>query len=122
MTDATAEFFGALAQSGHEPLLEKAKGTVSFELTNGKRVERWLVAVDNGDVNVSRRNAKADCTVRVKKDLFEAIVAGEANAMAAVLRGAVAIEGEMQLVALFQRVFPSPPAKRARRRNGRRSS
>jgi putative sterol carrier protein len=118
MTDATAEFFDALAQSGHEPLLEKAKGTVSFELTNGKQVERWLVAVDDGDVTVSRRNTKADCTVRVKKDLFEAIAAGEANAMAAFLRGEVAIAGEMELMALLQRVFPGPPTKRPRRRNG----
>src|SRR5437667_1683334 len=108
MTDATAEFFDALSQSGHEPLLEKAKGTVSFELTNGTRVECWLVTLENGDVNVSRKNAKADCTVRVNKDLFEAIAAGEANAMAAFLRGEVAIDGDMELMALFQRVFPGP--------------
>src|SRR5438874_1773873 len=53
MTDATAEFFDALSQSGHEPLLEKAKGTVSFELTNGTRVECWLVTLENGDVKAS---------------------------------------------------------------------
>jgi len=118
MTDATAEFFDALSQSDHEPLLEKAKGTVSFELTNGTRVECWLVTLENGDVNVSRKNAKADCTVRVNKDLFEAIAAGQANAMAAFLRGEVAIDGDMELMALFQRVFPGPPTKRPRRQNG----
>lgn len=117
--DATNEFFGSLAQRGHEPLLEKAKGTISFELTNGKRVERWLVAVDRGDVGVSRRNVRADCRVRVRKDLFDAIVAGKTNGMAAFLRGALTIDGEYDLMAVFQRVFPGPPAKRVKRRTGK---
>jgi putative sterol carrier protein len=118
ISNATGEFFDSLAQRGHEPLLEKAKGTIGFELTDGKRVERWLVELKGGDVGVSRRNIRADCRVRVKKDLFDEIVVGKANGMAAFLRGALAIEGQYELMAVFQRVFPGPPAKRARRRGG----
>jgi putative sterol carrier protein len=118
MTEATAEFFGALAQRGHEPLLEKAKGTVRFELADRNRVDHWLLAVDNGDVAVSRKDARADCTVRAKKELFDGIASGEVNAAAAVLRGAMTVDGEMELLVLLQRVFPSPPAKPTRRRNG----
>jgi putative sterol carrier protein len=118
MTDATAEFFGSLAERGHEPLLEKAKGTVRLELADGKRIHRWMVAVDNGDVAVSRKDARADCTVRARKELFDGIASGKVNATAAVLRGALTIDGDMELMVQLQKLFPSPPARGARRGNG----
>ena len=37
MTDATTEFFDDLDARGHEPLLEKATGTVRIDLSSGKR-------------------------------------------------------------------------------------
>lgn len=47
MTDANAEFFQGLGSRGHEPLLEKATGTIRFDLADGTRTDRWLVtAVD----------------------------------------------------------------------------
>jgi putative sterol carrier protein len=125
MTDATAEFFGALAERGHMPLLEKTKGTVRFELADGKRTDRWFLAVDKGDLAVSRRNAGADCTMRADKALFDRIAAGEVNATAAVLRGAVTIDGDMEMLVQLQKLFPWPPPKRRRRvggSNGRRKT
>jgi putative sterol carrier protein len=98
--------------------LEKAKGTVRFELADGKRVDRWLLAVDKGDLSVSRRNVGADCTFHADKALFDRIVDGEVNATAAFLRGAVTIDGDMELLVQLQKLFPGPPAKRRRRRNG----
>ena len=118
MSDATAEFFGTLTQRGHVPVLEKAKGTVRIELAEGKRVDRWLLVVDKGDLSVSRKNVGADCIIRADKALFERIVDGEVNATAAVLRGAVTIDGDMELLVQLQKLFPGPPAKRRRRRNG----
>jgi putative sterol carrier protein len=117
MTDATVEFFGALEERGHDPLLEHVKGTMRFELADGKRVDRWFLTVDNGDLDVSRRNRSADCTFRADKALFDGIAGGEVNATAAVLRGAVAVDGEWKLLVMFQRLLPGPPAKRGRRRN-----
>jgi putative sterol carrier protein len=107
--DATAQFFEALDSRGHEPLLEMTSGTMRVELADGKQTERWLVSVDKGDVAVSHRNVKADCTVRAPKDVFDGMVTGEVNAMAALLRGAVAVEGDHELLVLFQRLFPGPP-------------
>jgi ubiquinone biosynthesis protein UbiJ len=108
MTDLIAEFFGALDRRGHEPMLEKASGTLRFDVAKGKRIERWLVTVDRGDVAVSRRNRAADCVVRLDRPTLEAIVSGRSNATAAMLRGIVSIEGDLDLVVLFQRLFSRP--------------
>ena len=118
ITDATAEFFGALAERGHVPMLEWAKGTVRFELADGKRVDRWHLVVEKGDLAVSRRNARAECTFRANKALFDQIANGEVNATAAVLRGAAVIDGNMELLVQLQKLFPGPPAKRGRGRKG----
>jgi putative sterol carrier protein len=103
----TTDLFESLGRRGHEPLLEQAQGTLRFELENGQP-QRWLVELDKGDVVVSHANRKADATVRADAQLFDRIVRGEVNAMAAVLRGAVTVEGDPQLLMLFQRLFPGP--------------
>ena len=114
--DPTAEFFDALRQRGNEPLLRKASGSVRIDLTDGKRTERWLVELRKGDVAVSRRNARADCVISTDRALFDRIVTGEANALAALLREEVNVEGDVNLLVLFQRLLPGPPRSRRRRR------
>jgi putative sterol carrier protein len=109
MGAATSEFFGGLGNHGHEPLLETTTGTVSVELTKNGKVERWLLAIDKGVVDVSHRRAKADCTIRASAALFDRIARGEENAFAAALRGDVVIEGDSKLLVRLQRLLPSPP-------------
>lgn len=109
MTDVTTEFFRGLETRGHEPRLEKVKGTLRFDLTNGKRAARWLVEIDKGDISISHKNAKADCVVRADRRLFDGIAGGEVNAFAAVLRGTIGIQGNPELLVMFQRLFPEPP-------------
>jgi predicted lipid carrier protein YhbT len=126
MAEATTEFFEGLEQRGFDPLLEKATGRIGFELVNGKKSSRWLVAIDKGKVDVSHKSGTTDCTVRTTGELFDEVVRGETNALAAVLRGAITIEGDPELLMLFQRVFSGPPkAAPSRRRSsagGRRAS
>ena len=121
MADPTAEFFDALAEREHEPLLEKASGTLRFDLKDGKRTDRWLVEVKKGDVAVSRRNVRADSVISTDKALFDGIASGRTNAMAALLRGAMGVEGDVQLLVLFQRLFPGPPRSRKPRRTANRT-
>jgi hypothetical protein len=112
MTDATAEFFQRLAGRGHEPLLEKVKGTIRFDVVDGGRTARWLVTLDDGDVSVSRKNVAADCVVRTERTVFGAMVSGQANAMSTYLRGRMTFEGDPELLVSFQRSLPGPATRR----------
>jgi putative sterol carrier protein len=109
MTDSTAEFFDELGSRGHEPLLKKVSGTVRFDLTHGKEVERWLVTVAKGDLSVSHRNVRADCVVSMDRALFDGVASGKKNATAAMLRGAMGVEGDVRLLVAFQRLLPGSP-------------
>jgi putative sterol carrier protein len=115
MPDATTEFFEQLARRGHEPLLEKASGSARFELTDRKRTERWLVEVRKGDIAVSHRNVRSDCIVRCPRALFSKLARGEENALAALLRGAIEVEGMVGFLVLLQKLFPGPPRSVSRR-------
>lgn len=119
-TNATEEFFDALAKRGHEPLLQSASGTLRFDLVEGRGVEHWSVAIKKGDVSVSHKEAKADAVVRLDRDLFDRIVTGRANAMAASLRGVLVPQGDLGLVMSFQRLFPGPPGARGADRAAKR--
>jgi putative sterol carrier protein len=116
MTDVTTEFFEGLRARSHDPRLAKASGTIRIDLRNGKRTARWFVTIANGDVTVSRQGTRPDCVARGDRRVFERIVKGEVNAMAAMLRGTIDVEGDPELLVLFQRLFPGPPT-RSRRRN-----
>jgi len=109
--DPTSDFFDALAARGHEPLLEKMHGSVAVELSGGGEDERWVVSVEGGAVAAEQGARDADCTLRTSKELFDHLVTGETNAMAALLRGALVIEGDLELLALFQRIFPAATAR-----------
>ena len=81
MADSTAQFFDELGRRGHEPLLEKTSGTIRVDLKDGKKTERWLVAITKGDLAVSRQNAAADCVISADRALFDGIASGKTNAV-----------------------------------------
>jgi len=114
--DVTEQFFDELAQRAHEPLLRKARGTIRFEIVDGKKVDRRIVTVDRGDISVSRRNVSGDGVIRVDKAVFERVASGRSNPIAAVLRNELAVQGDWRLLVLLQRLFPGPPKTRPSRR------
>jgi putative sterol carrier protein len=115
MTDPTAEFFQELQQRGNAPLMGNATGTIRFEVVNGSRVARWFVSLKKGDVTVSRQGAEPDCVVRGDKALIDGMFRGDVNPMTATLRGDIEIEGDIELLVLFQRVLPGPDTSRLSR-------
>ena len=106
--DATEGFFEALDGRDDEPALRHLTGTVRFDLRRNGGVDSWMVTLTDGRVDVSRGHAESDCVATMTKSLFEALTRGEANAIAAALRGEVELEGQPALVLAFQRLFPGP--------------
>jgi len=107
--DGIVRFFQELGRRGHEPLLAKVTGRVRFDLVEGGRTDRWLVAVDKGDTAVSHKGGAAECTIQADRALLERLCRGEENAIAAVLRGALVCSGDVELLFAIQRIFPGPP-------------
>jgi putative sterol carrier protein len=123
MAEPTSEFFKRLAERP-QPALGGMVGSVRFDITDGERTEHWLLQIHRGDVDVAHKNADADCVISADIATFDAILTGKMNAMAAVLRGAVDVQGKVALLAALQRLFPGssrgadePSAGYARRRS-----
>ena len=111
--DPSERFFADLASRGHEPLLRKATGSTRFDVVDGRRTRRWIVEVDKGDIAVSKGGGAASCVLRADKAVFDKVVAGRLNAVAAVLRGELQVEGDWRLLVRMQRLFPGRPRRRS---------
>ncbi|HWG97806.1 MAG TPA: SCP2 sterol-binding domain-containing protein [Pilimelia sp.] len=115
MGDAATVFFRELADSGYQPLLRRAEGSIRFELDSDAGTASWLVTISHGVPAVSRRKGRADCVVRAEQALFNRLVTGEANMMAAMLRGQVTTTQERpELLVLFQRFMRARQHRRSR--------
>jgi putative sterol carrier protein len=110
VADATTEFMSGLGRRGHDPFLRKVKETVRFDLENGKKIDQWLVRIENGVVTVSHKGGAADTVIRADREVFDRMARGEANPVASVLRGDVRWEGAWKSLVAVQRLFPGPQA------------
>jgi len=120
MSTPTEEFFAELGRRGRDPRLGEASGSVRVDVhrdgdLHGTKADHWLITLGGGDVAVARGKAPADAVIHAEQSLFDQLVTGRANAMAAVLRGAVVVEGDLELPVQLQRIFPGPPADRGER-------
>jgi putative sterol carrier protein len=103
----TNGFFEGLA-ARRQPLLHNVSGTLRFDVMHGDETDCWYITIAKGDVAVTREEAPADAIIRVRDALFDDILSGRANAMAALLRGDIGVEGNPQLLMRMQRTFPGP--------------
>jgi SCP-2 sterol transfer family len=108
MVSPADEFFDAIGRRKHEPMLENVTGTIRFDLMQGVCTEHWLVSISRGDISVSRDMAGADSYLRADRDLFDRVARGEDYLLAALIRGAVVAEGNLELPVLFEKLFPGP--------------
>jgi hypothetical protein len=109
MSDPTEEFFDELGRHGHERLLKKSRGTIRFELEHDGRVDHWFLAIDSGEVRVSREERDADMVIHTERAFFERMARGEAKPLAAWLRSDIVGEGQFRFIVLLERLFPPPP-------------
>ncbi|WNM37024.1 SCP2 sterol-binding domain-containing protein [Micromonospora halotolerans] len=110
--DVTTRFFEDLDRREFEPLLVKASGTLRFDLHEGPRTTHWLLEIDRGKVRVRQEDQEADTVVGADPRLFEELVTGEENTIAALLRGDMTVSGDLRLVLQVERTFPGPAESR----------
>jgi len=112
MASPTAEFFARLEESGPDLLPVKARGSIRFDLAADGTMDHWFVAINRGNVLVSRELREADCVVSTDQELFDRFALGEAQVIAAYNRNDVTVQGNLPLLLMFRRAFPSPPGTR----------
>lgn len=110
MKTSTAAFFDELGRRGHEPLLGRISATVRFDVGDGASVDHRLLSIDKGDIRVSSENVPADCAVSISDTLLDEFINGRTGAMAAFLRGAILVEGDLGVLVFVQRLFPGRSA------------
>ena len=118
MGQVTEAFLTGLSERGDEPPVRKITGTIRIDLRDNGKVDYWHLTFDGGKVSVKQEakgRGRADCHMITESELFDRLVAGRANAMAALLRGAVLVRGDLDKLVAFQRLFPGPPSKRGSR-------
>ncbi len=108
------EFLEGLGRRGHVPAFEKVDGTLRLDLREGRKIDSWMIVIHQGDVEVSRGRQDGDSVLKTDRAVFDRIVSGEVNALAAVLRGLVWIEGSVPLALSLTRILPGPPQSRWR--------
>ena len=79
-----------------------------FDIVTGRKTDRWFVTVDNGDIAVTRQPSHADCVHPRGQGALRQGGGGKLNAVAAVLRGDLEVEGDWRLLVRMQRLFPGP--------------
>ena len=115
MTNPTDEFFEQLNHRGHEPLVGRVAGVIRFDVMHRGETDTRFLHIDHGHISVTRDGGSADSVVRVDRRVMDTIVTGQANPLAALLRGALSVQGNPEMTVIFQRLLP-PPAN-ARRAN-----
>ena len=115
MTTSSLEFFDDMGRRGHEPLLERVRATVRFDITQGRRTEHRLARIDHGDIRVAMSHAPADCVIIAERAVCNDVISGRTSALAELLRGAATVEGNPELMVLAQRLFPRERAVAAGR-------
>lgn len=109
-TNLAEEFFNRLAAQP-QPLLHDVEASIRIELDeHGRATDSWLLRIDHGRVRVSRRGGKADAAIKTDRVLFDQMVTGEVNSVAAALRGRLRLDGDIRLLVVFGRLLPGPPS------------
>jgi len=114
MHDKTIEYFEMLSRRGYEPMLSNVAATIRFDITNDRQTSSWRLKVDRGKLVVSawagagEAGREADCVITADQAHFDGIACDGVNAMAALLRGEIAVSGDPELLVSVQRLFAKP--------------
>ncbi|BCJ59991.1 hypothetical protein [Micromonospora endophytica] len=112
MSEAIEQFFAAVPVRAPEVLHASPSGTLRIDLSDGHRTEHWLVRMWWGGAEVSRGSEGADAVWYCSFGLFERLITGRTQALAALFRNESTYAGSVILFLSFRRFFPAAPGTR----------
>jgi putative sterol carrier protein len=110
VSDQARAFFEQLADHADDPRLGRVRGSLRFDLAEHDGIDSWRVVLDRGTAEVDHESEDADCVVRIDAASFDRMVEGRLNPTVAMLQGAIHVDGAIDLLWYFQKLFPSAPA------------
>ena len=102
MADTVREFFDGL-EGRVDP--SKTAGMTNSYLFDIDGAGQWLVAVDDGKVDVTEGGTGGDVTISANEENFMRIVRGEQNPTAAYMSGKLKVKGDMGAAMKLQKLF-----------------
>jgi putative sterol carrier protein len=109
-TDASPEnarvqaLFQLLGKTQATSLMRDVQGTLEFDLADAGH---WQMKIDRGAVRVTEGTPeRPDCVLVTDPEEFVRIVRGDDNIVAALLRGAIQLSGNLNVAMSFRRVLP----------------
>ncbi|MBU8855853.1 MULTISPECIES: SCP2 sterol-binding domain-containing protein [unclassified Micromonospora] len=106
------QFFSTLQARTPQGLRSPVDGVLRVDLYTGSHTEHWLVTLRAGNPVAGRGYAEADTVWRSDAALFEKLVTGESQPIAALLRNDATLSGDVTVFLAFQRFFPPSPQAR----------
>jgi hypothetical protein len=109
--DPTEEYFERLSRCGYEARLVRFGGTILFELDRDQPAERWLLRIDQGNIQVTREDGPADLIIKVDRATLNRILSeggGGRDIMAAYVRQAIMVEGNPRMLYVLRIIGGSP--------------
>ena len=102
MADTVQEFFDGLAARADA---EKTAGMNNSYLFDIEGAGQWVVAVNDGAVNVTEGSGEADTTISTSEETMLAVIRGEQNPTTAYMTGKLKIKGDMGAAMKLQKLF-----------------
>ncbi|MGW4500810.1 SCP2 sterol-binding domain-containing protein [Micromonospora sp. NPDC004336] len=109
---STDAFFGELSRIGQDPRFRKVQGNVRFDIRDRDQVRQWTLTIDHGRLRVAAGGGPATTVLTLSAEVAEAMVRGEINGLAAMLRGEILVDGDLSLALRMGRLFHTPAAAR----------
>jgi putative sterol carrier protein len=102
MAESVKEFFDGLESSVDPSKTAGMNNSYLFDIENSGQ---WVVAVEDGNVNVTEGTGEADTTIQSSEENFLAITRGELNPTTAYMTGKLKIKGDMGAAMKLQKLF-----------------
>jgi putative sterol carrier protein len=101
MAESVQEFFDNLSQRD----ASATAGMTNSYLFDIDGAGQWLVAVNDGAIDVTEGGGEADTTITTSEESFLAISKGELNPTSAYMTGKLKIKGDMGAAMKLQKLF-----------------